>query len=69
MTISDEDLLKRKSTKYGLEVFGPLENYKKWLNRENFAFNWEKPIDWLSTKKGEDYVESILVGLIYGDNA
>lgn len=69
MDISNENLLKLKSTKYGLEVFGKIENYRTWLNRENFFFDWKKPMEFLSSEEGEKFVESRLFGLMYGDNA
>ena len=55
--------------KHGIQVFGSVEDFKKWLDTENFLFNAKRPVDFLTTSSGLKFVDDRLTGMEYGDNA
>lgn len=55
--------------KHGIDVFGDIENFNKWLETENFHFGGKAPTDYLNTISGIKFTDDRLVGMEYGDNA
>lgn len=54
--------------KHGKEVFGNIEEFKKWLNTEIFHFDGKKPIEFLDNVPGINFIDDRLTALEYGDN-
>lgn len=55
--------------KHGIEIFGTAENFKLWLNKENFYFDKKAPSTFMSTISGIKFIDDRLTGLEFGDNA
>ena len=55
--------------KHGREIFDSSEQFKQWLNKENFHFNNQAPIDFIYTISGIKFIDDRLTGIEYGDNA
>jgi putative toxin-antitoxin system antitoxin component (TIGR02293 family) len=53
-------------TNLGLEVFGNLEKFKRWLDTPNFSLGNMKPIDLLMDSYGKELVISELTRINYG---
>ena len=47
-------------------AFGSQEAAEEWLNQPALGLRWEKPIDWMKTEPGADYVETYLWRIRYG---
>jgi uncharacterized protein (DUF2384 family) len=54
--------------KHGQEVFGGLELFIEWLEKENFYFNKKRPMDYMSTSVGLKFIDNRLTAMEYGDN-
>ncbi len=54
--------------KHGLEVFGEMEDFHRWLDTENFFLDREKPIKFLKTITGIRFIDNRLTAIEYGDN-
>jgi len=54
--------------KHGIEVFGDVEDFNKWLDTENFFLENSKPITYLKTVTGIRFVDDRLTAMEYGDN-
>lgn len=54
--------------KHGRSVFGSDEKFQLWLEQENFALGGEKPISFLNSYTGINFIDDRLTGLEYGDN-
>lgn len=55
--------------KHGQEVFGTIDKFNEWLNKNHFFFNKKPPINYLNTIAGIKFVDDRLTGMQYGDNA
>lgn len=54
--------------KHGLEVFGEIDDFNKWLETANFFLDNDKPINYLKTITGIRYIDDRLTAIEYGDN-
>ena len=54
--------------KHGIEVFGEVEYFNKWLDTENFYLDSSKPIDYLKTVTGIRFIDDKLTAIEFGDN-
>ena len=54
--------------KHGIDVFGTNEIFNKWLKTENFHLSRKKPLEYLHTITGINYLDKRLTGIEYGDN-
>lgn len=50
----------------GIEVFGTLDNFRKWLHSTPYIFNGQKPLDFLDTRFGIQYVKNIMGRIAHG---
>lgn len=50
----------------GIEVFGTLENFRRWLHSTPYIFQGQKPLDFLDTRFGTQYVRNILGRIAHG---
>jgi len=53
---------------HGIDVFGSVEDFNKWLGKENFFFDGRTPNSFLHTIIGIQFVNSRLTGMEYGAN-
>jgi len=67
--IKEHILLLLSLFKHGNEVFGSIDDFKQWLNSENFYFDGFKPETFLNTVSGIRFIDDNLTGMEYGDNA
>ena len=54
--------------KHGIEFFGTSEKFAEWLQKENYYFDNDKPIDFLNTISGIKYTDERLTAMEFGDN-
>ena len=54
--------------KHGLEVFGAIDDFNKWLDTENFYLENDKPINYLKTVTGIRFIDDRLTAIEFGDN-
>ena len=54
--------------KHGISVFGGQELFNEWLAKDNYYFDNDAPIDFLTTISGIKYIDDRLTALEYGDN-
>ncbi len=54
--------------KHGLEVFDTSKSLNAWLDKANFYFDNDKPINFLTTISGIKFVDDRLTAIQYGDN-
>lgn len=54
--------------KHGSEVFGSMDHFHRWLEKENFFLNGEKPIAYLQTVTGIRFIDDRLTAIEHGDN-
>ncbi len=52
---------------HGLEVFASHSEFERWLETPNAMWNMQRPLDFLETKSGIDFIESRLMGLEFGE--
>tara|TARA_R110002050_G_scaffold50707_2_gene117156 strand:- start:50 stop:550 length:501 start_codon:yes stop_codon:yes gene_type:complete len=50
----------------GIAVLGTLENFRNWLHSKPYIFGGQKPLDFLDTKFGIQYVKNILGRVAHG---
>lgn len=50
----------------GIKVFDTLENFRSWLHSTPYLFNGQKPLDFLDTSYGAQYVKNILGRIAHG---
>lgn len=55
--------------KHGIEIFGSSEQFKKWLDTNNFYFDNKSPGIFMDTATGIKFIDDRLTGIEYGDNA
>lgn len=55
--------------RHGKDVFGSVDNFKRWLDKENFFFEKKTPRTFMDTVSGIKFIDDRLTGLEYGDNA
>ena len=55
--------------KSGIDIFGSKEKFQNWLNAENTAMGGEKPVSYLDTFSGIQYVMDELNAIEYGFSA
>ena len=53
----------------GIQVLGSKEAFRTWLEKPNFHFDNQAPIEFFTTISGIRYIQDRLVGMEYGDNA
>lgn len=54
--------------KHGIDFFGSSEIFGEWLQKENYYFDNDKPINFLNTISGIRYTDDRLTAMEYGDN-
>lgn len=54
--------------KHGLEAFDTSKSFNTWLEKANFYFDNDKPINFLTTISGIKFVDERLTAIQYGDN-
>ncbi len=50
----------------GIEVFETLDNFRKWLHSTPYIFNGQKPLDFLDTRFGIQYVKNMMGRIAHG---
>jgi putative toxin-antitoxin system antitoxin component (TIGR02293 family) len=69
-TLRSEHLLKLMALyEHGQEVFGSVEEFKKWLSKPAFGLGNYLPMELLKTFSGIDLIEEELTRIDYGDLA
>ncbi|MEH6764418.1 MAG: antitoxin Xre/MbcA/ParS toxin-binding domain-containing protein [Aequorivita antarctica] len=73
---ADDDLLTVSNTEQifeiadvvskGIEVFDTLDNFRNWLHSTPYVFNGQKPLDFLDTRFGIQYVKNIIGRIAHG---
>lgn len=73
---ADDDLLGVSSTEQlfeiaelvseGIDVFNTLDNFRSWLHSTPYIFNNQKPLDFLDTRFGIQYVKNIIGRIAHG---
>ena len=66
--VKEQVLLLLSLVKHGIDVFGSVEEFDRWLNQENFFFDNKNPNSFLNTVTGIKFVDDRLTALEYGDN-
>jgi putative toxin-antitoxin system antitoxin component (TIGR02293 family) len=66
--IKEQLILLLSLFKHGYEVFGDADEFRKWLNSENFYFDKKAPVSYLNTVTGIRFVDDRLTALEHGDN-
>lgn len=54
--------------KHGIAVFGDQTAFNNWLLKENYYFDNDAPVNFLTTVTGIRYVDERLTAIEYGDN-
>jgi len=54
--------------RHGIDFFGTSNKFGEWLQKENYFFDNDQPINFLDTIGGIRYTESRLTSMEYGDN-
>lgn len=63
---SEQIILISELTDKGIETFGNIKPFKKWLKTENTALNGHKPLSLLDTAIGIQLVDDVLMRLSHG---
>ncbi|WP_310993866.1 type II RES/Xre toxin-antitoxin system antitoxin [Aequorivita marina] len=50
----------------GISVFETLDNFRKWLHSTPYIFNGQKPLDFLDTRFGIQYVKNMMGRIAHG---
>ena len=66
--VKEQVLLLLSLIKHGIDVFGSVNEFDQWLNRNNFYFDNKTPNDYLNTVTGVKFVDDRLTAMEYGDN-
>lgn len=67
-TIREHVLLLLSLMQHGETVFGSVQKFEEWLNKENFYFNSLSPATYLKTVTGIRFIDDRLTAMEYGDN-
>lgn len=67
-SIKEKTILLLTLLKHGRMVFGDDESFRIWLNKENFTIGGKKPISFLDSNAGINFIDDRLTGMEYGDN-
>lgn len=54
--------------KHGIALFGTSEKFGEWLQKDNYYFDNDMPINFLNTISGIRYTDDRLTAMEYGDN-
>lgn len=54
--------------KHGIDFFGTSNKFGEWLQKENYFFDNDMPINFLDTISGIRYTDDHLTAMEYGDN-
>jgi len=54
--------------KHGIAFFGTSDKFGEWLQKENYYFDNDLPINFLNTISGIRYTDDRLTAMEYGDN-
>lgn len=66
--VKEQVLLLLSLIKHGVEVFGSIKEFDKWLNARNFYFDNKSPTSFMNTVTGIKFVNDRLTAMEYGDN-
>jgi uncharacterized protein (DUF2384 family) len=55
--------------KHGLDVFGAYDQFKEWLEKDNFYFDKKPPIKFIDSISGMKFIDDKLTAMEFGDNA
>lgn len=66
--VKEQVLLLLSLIKHGVEVFGSIKEFDKWLNTKNFYFDNKSPTSFMNTVTGIKFVDDRLTAMEYGDN-
>lgn len=66
--VKEQVLLLLSLIKHGTEVFGSVNEFDNWLNRDNFYFENRSPRTFMSTVTGIKFIDDRLTAMEYGDN-
>jgi len=67
-SIKEKTILLLTLLKHGRMVFGDDESFRIWLNKENLTLGGKKPISFLNSNAGMNFIDDRLTGMEYGDN-
>jgi len=54
--------------RHGIEVFGSHKRFNDWMDKPNFFFDNDKPVNFLTTITGIRHLDNRLTAIEYGDN-
>ena len=54
--------------KHGIAFFGSSEKFGEWLQKDNYYFDNDKPLNFLNTISGIRYADDRISAMEYGDN-
>ncbi len=54
--------------RHGINVFGSHGKFNDWMEKPNFFFDNDKPVNFLTTISGIKYLDNRLTAIEYGDN-
>lgn len=54
--------------KHGIAFFGSSEKFGEWLQKDNYYFDNDKPLNFLNTISGIRYTDDRISAMEYGDN-
>jgi len=54
--------------RHGISVFGTHEQFNKWMDKPNYFFDDDSPVNFLTTISGILFVDNRLTAMEYGDN-
>jgi uncharacterized protein (DUF2384 family) len=66
--VKEQVLLLLSLIKHGIEVFGSVNEFDNWLNRDNFYFDNKSPMSFMNTVTGIKFIDDRLTAMEYGDN-
>jgi uncharacterized protein (DUF2384 family) len=66
--IKEQTVMALSLIKHGIEVFDTIQNFKTWLEKENFFFDKKAPMEFMTTNSGIKFIDDRLTALEYGDN-
>jgi putative toxin-antitoxin system antitoxin component (TIGR02293 family) len=55
--------------KHGKDVFGNIETFERWLSSPNPLLGQKKPLSFLDTTSGIQWIDNRLTAMEYGENA
>lgn len=53
--------------RHGLQIFANQQEFEMWLQTPNVLWDNQRPLDFMETKVGIDFIESRLMGLEFGE--